>query len=403
MIGRLVKLSSRRRSWYKGPMGKRGGPRGRKDETPKATAGRDEASGGEPPRSSVRTWSGIVAAPGAARADVYIAESVGALSRSQLKARGALIRVNGSVAKPSRPLKEGDRLELSWTEEPPPGLVPEDIPLDIVYEDDRCVVVDKAQGMVVHPGAGNRRGTLANALLALFDRSRETGAGGRGAADPAIAERPPAEREPAARQPATRAGIVHRLDKDTSGVIIAAKDLEAQAFLASQFKDRLARKEYLAITRGLPSPASGRISDRLGRDKRDRKRFARVESGGKAAVTDYRVVASWGADAEGARGDAYALVSLRPRTGRTHQLRVHMAGLGAPILGDPIYGRRDPRFPEAALMLHARRLRIALPGGKGEAAFAAPVPERFRAVARALNAAFGPPDRGSGDDRGSGR
>jgi 23S rRNA pseudouridine1911/1915/1917 synthase len=339
--------------------------------------GRDEASGGGSPQSSVRTWSGIVAAPGAARADVYIAEAVGALSRSQIKARGAVIRVNGSVAKPSRPVKEGDRLELSWTEEPQPGLVPEDIPLDIIYEDDRCVVVDKAQGMVVHPGAGNRRGTLANALLALFARSRETGGRGSGAADPADAEHPPAMREPPAR-----AGVVHRLDKDTSGVIIAAKDLAAQAFLAAQFKDRLAKKEYLAITRGLPSPASGRISDRLGRDKRDRKRFARVESGGKAAVTDYRVVAVWGA--------SYALVSLRPRTGRTHQLRVHMAGLGTPILGDPIYGRRDPRFPEAALMLHARRLRIALPGGKGEAEFAAPVPERFRALARALNAAFGP-------------
>jgi 23S rRNA pseudouridine1911/1915/1917 synthase len=368
-------------------MGKRVGPRGRKDETPK------KASGGD--QSSVRTWSGIVAAPGASRTDVYIAEAVGALSRSQIKARGAVIRVNGALAKPSRPLKEGDRLELSWTEEPPPGLVPEDILLDIIYEDERCVVVDKVQGMVVHPGAGNRRGTLANALLALFARSRETEADGPDAArEPA--SRPPASRPPASRPPAARGGVVHRLDKDTSGVIIAAKDLEAQAFLASQFKDRLAKKEYLAITRGLPSPASGRISDRLGRDKRDRKRFARVESGGKAAITDYRVVAAWGAGAEGARGEAYALVSLRPRTGRTHQLRVHMAALGTPILGDPIYGRRDPRFPEAALMLHARRLRIALPGGKGEADFDAPVPERFRAVARELSAAFGRPVRGAG-------
>jgi 23S rRNA pseudouridine1911/1915/1917 synthase len=180
---------------------------------------------------------------------------------------------------------------------------------------------------------------------------------------------------------------VHRLDKDTSGVIIAAKDLEAQAFLAAQFKDRLARKEYLAFTKGVPAPPQGRISDRLGRDKRDRKRFARVEEGGKAAVTDYRVLASWGG--EGGRGDGYALVSLRPRTGRTHQLRVHMSCLGSPILGDPIYGRRDARFPDAALMLHARRLMIILPDRKEPSAFEAPAPARFRALERELKAAFG--------------
>jgi 23S rRNA pseudouridine1911/1915/1917 synthase len=330
-----------------GHMGKRGGLDGRGGAAP----GENGSAAGPS-----RTWSGLVAAPGAARADVYIAEVVGLLNRSQIKARGVEIRVNGAVAKLSRPLKEGDRLELAWTEEPPPGLEPEDIPLAVIYEDERCIAIDKAQGMVVHPGAGNRRGTLANALLARIERSRAT-------------------------DPAVRGGIVHRLDKDTSGVIIAAKDLEAQAFLAAQFKDRLTKKEYLAITRGVPEPTSGRIADRLGRDKRDRKRFARVETGGKAAVTDYRVIAAW--------GDSYALVSLKPRTGRTHQLRVHMSGLGTPILGDPIYGRRDPRFPVATLMLHARRLRITLPGGGG-GDFSAPVPERFKAVVRALNAAIGP-------------
>ena len=129
---------------------------------------------------------------------------------------------------------------------------------------------------------------------------------------------------------------MHRLDKDTSGLIIAAKDLDAQVFLAEQFKERRARKEYLAITRGIPSPPSGRISNRLGRDRRDRKRFAEVAEGGKLAVTDYRVISSWNGAAKG--GDGYAFVSLRPKTGRTHQLRVHMAGRGTPILGDPIYG-----------------------------------------------------------------
>jgi 23S rRNA pseudouridine1911/1915/1917 synthase len=349
-----------------GRMGKRSGHGDRAGATPCEDAARNE---------SKRSWSGIVVASGASRADVYIAEVVGVLSRSQLKARGAEIRVNGAIAKLSRPLRGGDRLDLAWTDQPHSGLQAEVLPITVIYEDERCIAIDKAQGMVVHPGAGNRSGTLANALLGRAERSPRAGAA---AGDPAL----PA---PASRGPAERGGIVHRLDKDTSGVIVAAKDLEAQVFLAAQFKDRLAKKEYMAVTRGVPNPSSGRIADRLGRDKRDRKRFSRVESGGKAALTDYRVIAAW--------GGSYALVSLRPKTGRTHQLRVHMSGLGAPILGDPIYGRRDPRFPAATLMLHARRLRISLPGGGGEVEFAAPVPDRFREVVKALNAAFGPGDR----------
>jgi 23S rRNA pseudouridine1911/1915/1917 synthase len=304
-----------------------------------------------------RTWRGEVGPGGAARADAYVAEVSGALSRSQIKARGAVIRVNGAEAKPSRPLKEGDRLEVLWTDEDASSIEAEELPLSIIYQDDRVLVVDKAQGMVTHPGAGNRRGTLANA--ALF-----------------IARSDKAPDHP----PASRAGIVHRLDKDTSGVIVVAKDLEAQAFLARQFKERLARKEYLAVTRGRPAPLSGRIENRLGRDRRERKRFAAVEEGGRLAVTDYRVLACW---------DRYSLVSLRPRTGRTHQLRVHMAGIGAPILGDPIYGRKDARFPDATLMLHAYRLKIALPGTEAPRLFMAPLPERFKRLLLELYAAFG--------------
>jgi 23S rRNA pseudouridine1911/1915/1917 synthase len=251
--------------------------------------------------------------------------------------------VNGAAAKPSRPLKEGDSLEVVWTDEAPISMEAEDIPLSIVYEDERVLVIDKAQGMVTHPGAGNRRGTLANAVLHIVRMGR--------------ALRP----EPA------RAGIVHRLDKDTSGLIIVAKDLEAQVFLAEQFKGRLARKEYLGILRGLPVPASGRIADRLGRDRRDRKRFASVEEGGKAAVTDYRVLASWSAAGSGAAG----------------------SGSVKPEIGDPIYGRKDGRFPEATLMLHAYRLRIALPGAKDPSLFRAPVPPRFKEMLLALTRVFG--------------
>ncbi|MDP3178021.1 MAG: RluA family pseudouridine synthase [Spirochaetaceae bacterium] len=362
-----------------------------------------KTKGGGPSRAALpdpalrRAWEGLVAPGGAARADLYLAEVARVLSRSQLKARGAAISVGGKPVKPSRPLKEGEKIRVEWVEEPSPGLESEDIPLALVHEDERCLVIDKAQGMVTHPGAGNRRGTLANAVLGFLGRRR---------AEAALEGAAPT----AAGAPPLRGGIVHRLDKDTSGLIIVAKDAEAQAFLAAQFKDRAARKEYLAITRGIPRPEEGRIEDRLGRDRRDRKRFARVAEGGRVAVTEYRVLASWGSRF---KGEGYALVSLRPRTGRTHQLRVHMAGLGTPILGDPIYGSRDARFPEASLMLHAYRLRIQLPGLDEPSSFRAAPPLRFESVIRSLRAAFGheklqgsersrPPRGNSGSSSGSG-
>jgi 23S rRNA pseudouridine1911/1915/1917 synthase len=319
--------------------------------------------------SGPRSWRGIVGPEGSARADVYIAETAGVLSRSQIKARGAVIRVNGADAKPSRPLKAGDRLELLWIDEDSSSIEAEDIPLSILYQDERVILVDKAQGMVTHPGAGNRRGTLANAVLFIAQRER--------------AARPESVAVAASERPALRAGIVHRLDKDTSGVIAVAKDLDAQVFLSGQFKERLARKEYLAITRGLPSPSSGRITNRLGRDPRERKRFAAVPEGGKVAITDYSVLSFWGDTIQ------YALVSLRPKTGRTHQLRVHMSGLGTPILGDPIYSKKDGRFPDASLMLHAYRLKITLPGRDDPTLFTAPIPQRFKDILSALTSEFG--------------
>ncbi len=310
------------------------------------------------------SFEGIVEGPGNARLDVYVSETLKLLSRSQLKARLRSAAVNGKPAKPSRVLREGDRLSLSWEEEAPAGLAPEDLPLSVLYEDDRVIVVDKAQGMVTHPAHGNWSGTLANALA------------GRASAGPGTPGAAP-----------DRAGIVHRLDKDTSGLLIAAKDAEAQEFLSAQFRDRRVLKEYLAVAcRPLPAP-SGRVEGRMGRDPRDRKRFAPVETGGKTAVTDWKVLERLG---------PYALVALRPRTGRTHQLRVHMKALGCPILGDPLYGRRDPRFPEATLMLHARRLRILLPGRSEPSTFTSEIPERFHRVLAALREEFGESNTASG-------
>jgi 23S rRNA pseudouridine1911/1915/1917 synthase len=300
------------------------------------------------------TYTGVVSGLSSpVRLDRYLAETLALMSRSQLKARTLTALVNGKAARLSRPVKSGDTLSLCWTE-PVSALLAEDIPLDILYENDNVVVVNKPQGMVVHPAAGNHTGTLANALLWRV--------GGSISAFPAM-----------------RPFIVHRLDKDTSGVIIAAKNCETLAFLQEQFRERRVKKVYYAVCMGVPREASGVLDTQLTRDPHDRKRFTTALSGGKRAITIYRVVQAWRF-----RGREYALVRLRPRTGRTHQLRVHLRSLSCPILGDPLYGMQDTHFSQARLMLHARRLEIALAPGGVPSVFVAPLPERWRVVLRIL-------------------
>jgi len=301
---------------------------------------------------------GLVGEGGADRLDQYVADQLRAVSRSQFKARFESATVNGRAVKPSRPLKAGDSYHIVLFDEPDcsAASIPEDIPLSVLYEDESTIVVDKPQGMVVHPAHGNWSGTLANALLGRF------AVGGRDAT--ALAGAPP------------RAGIVHRLDKDTSGVIIAGKTVAAQEFLAAQFRARTTVKTYVAIVRRAPRAASGRLDAWLARDPRERKRFAPSAEGiGKRAITEWRIVAQAG---------GYAVLALGLRTGRTHQLRVHCKALGCPILGDPIYGEADRRFPGATLMLHALELRIQLPGAEERTVFRAPVPGRFLEVASSL-------------------
>jgi 23S rRNA pseudouridine1911/1915/1917 synthase len=291
-----------------------------------------------------------------ARLDVYVAGRLGLFSRSQAKARIISATVNGSPARLARRLRLGDVVIVEWSDPPPSDLAPEDIPLDILFESADVVVVDKPQGMVVHPGSGNSHGTLVNALLFRY--------AGLAAAFGENAGRP---------------GIVHRLDKETSGVLIVARTIATHEMLAAQFRDRTTRKRYLAIVQGVPRDGSGRIENRLGRDPRNRKRFTSVTSGGRAASTRYRVLRTYGAGK-----NAYSLLLLAPRTGRTHQLRVHMKLLGTPILGDTVYGRSDPGYPDARLMLHARSLRIRLPGEEQPRAFVSPLPPRFRGILRQL-------------------
>ncbi|MDR2517418.1 MAG: RluA family pseudouridine synthase [Spirochaetaceae bacterium] len=303
--------------------------------------------------------------PEGLRLDRYVAEYCRLLSRSQIKARSLAAKINGKAVKLSRPVQTGDVLELSWDEAEPVNLVPEDIALDIVYEDERAVVINKPQGMVVHPGAGIRRGTLANALY--FRRRIRAGV-----PEPSSLMEP---LSPLVEPGGLRPGIVHRLDKDTSGIIIAAYDDEALAFLAAQFKARKAKKTYLALVSGVPREGAGRIQTLIARDRRDRKRFA-VSGRGKAALTFYKVVQTW---------QGHSLLLLSPRTGRTHQLRVHLRYLGHPIVGDPLYGFADPVFPSASLMLHAKSLAITLPGENSPRLFRSPMPARFTAMIQTLN------------------
>jgi 23S rRNA pseudouridine1911/1915/1917 synthase len=298
---------------------------------------------------SVETRIAEGTAPGT-RVDSYLADTLGLFTRSQARKRVLLLLVNGKPAKLARRLFPGDLLVVRYREAPNVELLPEPIPLSVIYEDANVLVVDKPQGMVVHPAAGNPSGTLVNALLYHCTQLPEGFPG-----------------EPA------RPGIVHRLDKGTSGVIITAKNLDSREFLARQFRQRSVRKQYLAIVQGEPPAESGRIESRLVRDRRQRKRFRSLEAGtaGKRAVTLYRVLR---------RKAGHCLLSLRPLTGRTHQLRAQLSWIRCPIAGDSLYGSRV----RAPLMLHAYRLRLRLPGQAEPVTFRSPLPPRFAAYWRSL-------------------
>ena len=278
------------------------------------------------------------------RADRYLADRAGLPSRTQLHQRLARMTINGRAAKPSARLAAGDRVEVTLLPPPAADVLPEPLPLEVLYEDDAAAVLNKPSGLVVHPGSGNRSGTLVNGLLHRY---------------PDLADRFPGSPRP---------GIVHRLDKDTSGVIIVARQAAAHAHLARQFSERRVAKLYYAWVAGHPIPAAGRITTGLRRDPRNplRVRVSRDDQG-KAAVTRYQVRET--------RAGA-SLVALRPVTGRTHQLRVHLRWLGHPILGDPLYAGRA-RGSAPRLLLHARRLTILLPEEAQPRAFTAPLPPGF--------------------------
>ncbi|MBI2857142.1 MAG: RluA family pseudouridine synthase [Chloroflexi bacterium] len=291
------------------------------------------------------------------RLDHYLVRCVTGWSRSALARliREGLVTVNGQPPrKAGQALETGDRIVV----EPPSAvehtLAAENRPLHVLYEDEDLLVVDKPAGLAVHPGPGHAQGTLVNALLGRGVSLSQTGG----------AERP---------------GIVHRLDKETSGLLLVAKTEAAYASLALQFKERTVEKVYLALLRGRLEPLQGSIEAPIARDPRHRQRMA-VVSGGREATTGYSVLA---------RLEEHTLVAAYPHTGRTHQIRVHFASVGHPVAGDRVYGRvRGDPVPR--LFLHAHRLRFRHPGTGQIVCFTAPLPEELMASLRALAGAGAP-------------
>ena len=287
------------------------------------------------------------------RMDKYISDHLALFPRTQYERRAVEVLVQSKKVKPSFKLVGGEKIIVSWDDLPDVSMEPQELPLDILYEDANTLVVNKPRGMVVHPAYGNWSGTLVQGLLFYVK-----------------------ELEAEFQETDLRPGIVHRLDKDTTGILVTAKSASALEHLSAQFRGRTTTKLYYAVLKGVPSEKQGLMETSLGRDPLHRQRFAVVAPGtGKVAVTSWKLLAVAG---------NYSLVEFSPRTGRTHQLRVHALHLHCPILGDPIYARTDPRLPEAPLMLHAARLEIILPGEGAPRSFQAPLPEDFRKVLRGL-------------------
>jgi 23S rRNA pseudouridine1911/1915/1917 synthase len=302
------------------------------------------------------------------RLDRWLAGVMPDLSRARLQAiiTGGGVLVDGRVARPSLRLKTGQAISVRVPAPQPAVPVPEDIPLAVVYEDRHLLVVDKPAGLVVHPGAGRATGTLVNALL---HRVRDlSGIGG-----------------------VVRPGIVHRLDRGTSGLLVVAKDDASHLALSRQFSGRTVEKDYLAVVLGIPRAAEGTIDVPIGRDPVHRRRMSVRAPRGRAARSTYRVVEAL---------DGAALLSVRIATGRTHQIRVHLAALGHPVAGDPTYGGRRPpasRRPEARAALealtrpalHAARLAFTHPATGEHMSFESPLPPDLQALIAALRSASG--------------
>lgn len=280
------------------------------------------------------------------RLDLFLTDYIeGSRSFIQTIIKDGHVILNGKKAKANSRLNEGDHVVWSIPKPEATEIVPEDIPLDILYEDHDIVILNKARGMVVHPALGNYSGTLVNALL--FHCKDLSGINGE-----------------------IRPGIVHRLDKDTSGVMMAAKNDAAHIGLAAQVKAHSARRSYYALVQGNITEEKGTIKAPIGRHPKDRMKMAVVFENSKEAVTHFTVVERYG---------HHTLVECILETGRTHQIRVHFAYIGHPVVNDPFYGYRKMDFPIIGQALHSRTLDIVHPMTEEKMHFEAPLPDDFKA------------------------
>ena len=291
---------------------------------------------------------------GGTRLDRSVVRHVPDVSRAQVQRliKSGRVLVNGRPRKPSFEVEAGDKIEVELPEEPEGAILPEPVHLDITFEDDFLLVVNKPAGMVVHPALGHTSGTLVNALLAHCPQVANVGG----------VERP---------------GIVHRLDKDTSGLLVVAKDETTRDALQRQFKRRTVQKAYLALVDGRIEPREGIVEAPVGRDRLDRKRMAVVRTG-RDARTKYRVIQYFRDN---------ALLEVQPQSGRTHQIRVHLAWIGYPLVGDAVYGSRRQGLLRGRHFLHATRLGFVHPGTGTEVVFEAPLPAGLEAVLKRLRKA----------------
>ncbi len=286
------------------------------------------------------------------RADVFLAAKLG-VSRSNMQKllEDGRVKRGEKIIKANYKVRAGEMFVVDIPEPEPIEAVPENIPLDIIYEDDDVVVLNKARGMVVHPAPGNYTGTLVNALL--YHCSNLSGINS-----------------------AIRPGIVHRLDKDTSGIMIVAKNDAAHISLSQQIQSKTAVRTYLAVVRGNIKTDSGTIETQIARDKTDRKKMAVVKEGGRDAITDYEVLERFG---------KYTLVRCKLRTGRTHQIRVHMEYLGYPLVGDPKYSPMKTPFGIKGQALHSHTLEFTHPRTGECMKFEAPLPEDMHKIITRLH------------------
>lgn len=281
------------------------------------------------------------------RIDVYLSEKL-SLPRSQIKSmiEEGHVRASGKAPKPSFKVRRDLEIEGEIIREEPSPLVAEDIPISILYEDPYLLVIDKPDNMVVHPSLGHRAGTLVNAILSYIVDADKLGD-----------ERP---------------GIVHRLDKGTTGVIIVAKDRSTQETLSRLFHDRAVEKVYRAIVEGVIKADSGVVEGAIGRHPRERQKMALVTRNGRYSLSNFKVIK---------RLDGFTYVEVYPKTGRTHQIRVHLAHIGHPIVGDDLYGKRARKFAGRPL-LHAHRISFTHPVNGEKVVVEAPVPEDMEAFVR---------------------